>query len=431
MLDVSTLVGYFCWSMTYSDLPAAQSILEQANTLAIFPARSEDLDSVASALALAYQLKQSGKKPIVFTGSQAGRAVFLDLNDEKLLASQPAIREKIVVTLGAKQSDVDTISYDEDQTNIRISVATKGSLPDPRQVIAKKQSVWKVDAILTVGVSSLAKISARFPKLGDTLYEKPVITLAHQTSAQRFGKANIIDLSARSCAEVTLQFLRELSQDAITAQAATCLYAAIMSKSNSFQHPTLSPAQFDLAADMLDARADRQVVISNLFKTKPLEQLHLWGKTLKGLTRIPKTEIAYAILSQEEVKAMGATRRTIGYMLEEILADITDAMYAIVLEQTAQDTKIHVIAPGAGSARDLVESCDTHAHGDDRYAHGTLQKTTTQRTIELLRDAGEKLARPRYTDTTSSHDTNFPTITRRQQSQNSNRQTAAAADSVR
>jgi bifunctional oligoribonuclease and PAP phosphatase NrnA len=133
-----------------------------------------------------------------------------------------------------------------------------------------------------------------------------VIDIDHHYDNTRFGTVNLIDGSASSTAEILLDVLEALGVE-LTADIAQSLYVALVTDTGRFQQRTTGPNALRMAARLVDAGVDIQLVYRRVFETVPLRKLRLLGRVIDHLVLHEDGRVAISHVTRADFAELGAT----------------------------------------------------------------------------------------------------------------------------
>ena len=172
---------------------------------------------------------------------------------------------------------------------------------------------WRPDALVVLDIGSLNRIEpfiGAICKLWDHPYKGPgdghvgdvpfqVINIDHHPSNEGFGDASLVQPEACSCGEMVTNLLREAGLP-IDRSVAFNLYAAIMADTGSFSYSNTTPRAMRIAADLIEAGADPDVISREHYRTKPIGELKLHARILDRLGRSENGWLAWSWVKQSD-----------------------------------------------------------------------------------------------------------------------------------
>ncbi len=155
------------------------------------------------------------------------------------------------------------------------------------------------DLIITVDTSSPEQFG-----FNGELLEKivsgptPLIIIDHHKTNRTCGKVNIINDKAASTTLIIHSLFR-IFDVRVTPAIATCLLSGLYGDTGSFMHSNTDSESMEIAAELIQKGADHTRIVKNLFKTRPLEQLYLWGKIFSEAAMTDKDIVVAAVQDKD------------------------------------------------------------------------------------------------------------------------------------
>lgn len=170
-------------------------------------------------------------------------------------------------------------------------------LPAARQLKTTLGGTYEAAVVLDCGDLTHAQLTpSRLTALGIPL----VINIDHHHTNTRFGHLNLVEPSAAATAEILYHFFRQ-RQVPVTPSVATALLSGILADTGGFQHANTSPTTLRTAAELVSAGASLLEVHRQTFRDKSVSTLQCWGRVLSRLTVNPKSGVAVAIVTRDDL----------------------------------------------------------------------------------------------------------------------------------
>lgn len=300
------------------------------------------VDAVASALALAKFLEKKGKKvDVVADGFVAPKSLRFLPGIEKV---RPAFThlQKFVIHLDVSKTKIDELSYDVEGDKLRIHVTPKTGRFDGKDVTTASTD-FKYDCIITLDTPDYGALGTLFSANTEFFYDRPTVNIDHEPSNEQFGNLNVVDITATSTAECVHTLLKSTGEHFLTEEVATCLLAGIISKTRSFKTATVTPRTLDIASELVSAGAKREEIVQNLYRTRTISTLKLWGRALARLKFDPGIKMAWTLLVRQDFIHAGASEEHLPDVIDELImnspeAEIIGLMYE--QESTTEPGKV-------------------------------------------------------------------------------------------
>ncbi|MFH1047318.1 MAG: hypothetical protein V1738_03365 [Patescibacteria group bacterium] len=280
------------------------------------------VDTVASALALTRLLELRGKKVDIVSD---------DFLPSKQVAFLPTIErverqfgrlQKFVISLDVSKVPIDELSYDVENGRLNIHVTPKTGQFQSKDVTSRSAE-FKYDLIFTVGTPDLGSLGRIFSGQSDLFYKCPIINIDHDAQNENYGNINAVDITATSTAEIIHRVLAHSSRP--DEDTATMLLTGIIAATRSFRSPQVTPHTLDLAAELVAAGGRREEVVQNLYKTRTLSTLKLWGRALARLKHDPEIKMAWSLLVRQDFVHSGSSEDCLSDVMNELMITAPEA----------------------------------------------------------------------------------------------------------
>ena len=170
-----------------------------------------------------------------------------------------------------------------------------------------------VDLIVLVDTGDVQRIARIYQEQRDYLAARPLIIIDHHATNSGEGTVNLIDASRSSNCELLYDLLRAWNAR-ITPEIATALLVGITTDTQSFKTSNTTPSALRAAADLIEAGADRALIMRDVYSSIPFETAKLLSLSLSELRR--DGAIAWTHVTQVMQRSVGAQ--------DDAAAEITD-----------------------------------------------------------------------------------------------------------
>lgn len=343
-------------SLSNSELSAATRVIEEHQRILIVPHANVDPDALSGALACYQLLRSLGKDVTVVCPETPPESLrFLpgfDRVEGALLESQ-----NFIITVNLDQGvEVDKLRYTVEDHKVNIIVVPKRGRIRPQQ-ISLGEGEQRYDLIVIVDTADLALLGSLYTDHVDLFSSVPVLNIDHHVSNTRFGQLQLLDTTAASVTEVIYHWFMHVPsfREKVTADLATLLLTGLITDTRSFQNPNTTPRSLEVAAELLDLGARQQEIVQNIYKTKPLTTLKIWGRALNRIQVDDQAKIVWSAVSREDLTEMGAQSKEVSGILDELISTIPDAdIHAIFVETEEGEVKASVRSSPAIDANRLA-----------------------------------------------------------------------------
>lgn len=337
-------------------------LVKNSKSILLIPHHRPDGDSLGSALALKLGLEKLGKLVTIAGSNTLENYSFLPGFNN---AVKPiSIQKDLLIVLDETQAKVGNISLKRISENKLIVVVTpKEGLLTPANIRIEEGS-FNTDLVIVLDCANPNLIGPLYEQNPNLFYEVPVVNIDHHTGNSNFGKVNLVDITASSTAEILVSLLETLGKDVpgiLDADIATCLLTGIITDTNSFQNSNTTPKSLTVAAQLVAAGARQQEIIKQLYKTRSLSTLRLWGRALSYVKADPALRFAWSVLTKADFAAAQAAPEESSGVIDELLKTVSDTDFVLLLAE--RDGHIHGSLRSVNPAADVLRIAEVFGGG--------------------------------------------------------------------
>ena len=280
-------------------------------------------DTLGSSLAFAGFLKKLNKQVEVYCQkTDFGNLSFLPQLEE--IKHEVILPKSFVISVSTANAQLDELSYDASPDKVSIFLKPKNGNFNPEDITFSNEAAG-LSLIVCLDTSSLESLGALYEKNAEMFFNTPKVNIDNHINNENYGTINIIDVTAASTAEILLELLKKYESSLIDENIATNLLTGIISETNSFQHNKTTPDSFLKASELISFGAKQQEIIRNLFKTKDLSVLKLWGRAMARIKNLSDYSAMLSVVGIADVEKSGAEEKDILKVAEDLAANISDA----------------------------------------------------------------------------------------------------------
>lgn len=347
-------------------------------------------DGYAAAIGLARILAKLDKTAdIVAADGPTPQALHFLKGHEKVKENLEKLR-KFVIELDATKAQVEELSYELKDGKLLIHLSPKAGFWDGTDV-KTSAGAYRYDLIICIGAADLESCDHLYRDHPDFFYRTPIINIDHSVANEHFGHLNAVHLTATSCGEVCHDLFDAMDPNLIDEETATAFLAGMISKTKSFKHRSVTPKTLATASKLVARGAKRELIVENLYRTRSVHTLRLWGRALARLKSDPETKLVWTLLTKQDVVHAGADLADLPDVVDELIATSPEATVVVLLHETDQ-----------GGIRGIIRTERPHhaltlakglpeAGGNNEEAHVYLKDidivTAEKRVISSIRDA--------------------------------------------
>lgn len=238
--------------------------------------------------------------------------------------------QKFIIKVDVSKTPLETLSYDIKNSTLSIYLTPKHGLLSKNE-LRTAQSTFKYDLIITLNTPDLEALGEIFDHNTDLFYHTPIVVLDKEASNERYGHVNIIDLSAGSACEIIFKIVKHFGEEFINPDLATTILAGMTIASGGFKNPNIQPSTLQTASTLINFGADREKIIQNLYRTRSISTLKLWGEALRHLETDPRLSLVWTTISREDFSRSGGGPEDLPGIIDDLIGNSPEAKIILVL----------------------------------------------------------------------------------------------------
>lgn len=248
-----------------NDAKTKQQIVEKitgSTNVLVTVSKDPSVDALSAALGLTVMLNKLGKHTTaIFSGAIPPAITFLD-PEKTFEASIDSLRD-FIIALDKEKADHLRYKVEGDAVKIFITpYRTTISSED----LEFSQGDYNVELVLALGVENQSHLDAALEAHGSILHDATVITISTEPGTSSLGSVDWRDETASSLSEMLVTLSETLGSETplIDQQVATALLTGIVAETDRFSNPKTSSKVMTMAAQLMAAGADQQLIASKL-----------------------------------------------------------------------------------------------------------------------------------------------------------------------
>lgn len=376
----------------------AADVLRRAKTLLIALPKSPSSDAIASSLALFSVLEKLGKeaKVVAEEFQLPPNHAFLPKSREILPGLESL--QKFIISIDVSKTKVEELSYALEGNALKVYLTPKDGFFTAKDV-ATSAGGFAYDLIVTIDAIDLEHLGGLFANNAEFFYQTPILNIDHSPANNHFGQVNLVDIAATSTSEIMFELIKTLDEKLLDEFIATHLLTGIISKTKSFKTPSVTPKTLTIASHLVESGGRREEIIKNLYQTKSLETLKLWGRALARLQGSLGGRFVRAKLNRQdfEIAAADSPDRAGGQGREEQLSGVIDEL---IINTPKADCILLLYEDTDGTVRGVVSSkrfisnrelfAKYHPEGTGDFTHLTIPATQLDEAERQLTELVER-----------------------------------------
>ena len=369
--------------MALNQTQQIQKRIEDARHILITFRRDGSGDAIGSAIAMVLFLQQLGKRADIVVEDFVLPRQLKFLKKAKMIKSAFSHLQKFIVTLDIAKAGVEELSYDIKENKLRIFITPKTGFLT-RDDIRTAQSDFKYDLIITLDTQDLESLGDLYTNNTELFYGTPLINIDNHTGNEHFGEINIVDVTTASTAEVVFDTLKTLGEEYINEEIATALLTGMIANTRSFKTDNIKPHTLALASKLISMGAKRDYIVQNLYRTRTISSLKLWGQALSHLKSDTSIGLVSSTITREDFVRSGAHEDDLYEIVDELIGNSPEAKMTLLVHEHREADTIHAIltTEKGYNAKQLLSSFNPT--GNTNRASCILTGTTLQRAEEQI-----------------------------------------------
>lgn len=362
------------------------NLIDKSQRILLLTHAKADCDGLGSMISMYLALQALGKEVTAATNDPAPEA--LSFLPSINIVQNSVSSSNFIITLDIRNTPLNKIKYKlaDDHTKVNIIVTPRNGRFSPEDV-SMGQEEHHFDLIITFDTGNLEHLGPLYDQNAEMFYNTPLINIDHHASNTDYGQVNFVDVVSASTTEMMLELLREMEtryqKTFLSPDVATLLLAGLITDTGSFQHANTSPRAMEVAAQLLDLGARQQEIIKNIYKTKKLTTLKLWGTVLSKVETDPIYRLVWSSISKNDLAETGASSEESEGIIDDLLSNAPGAE-VIMLFKYNEEGYVSVSMRSTTNSVDVGKICADMGGGGHVRAAGLKRRDGTS--LEKLID---------------------------------------------
>ncbi|MEI6228546.1 MAG: hypothetical protein WCP11_00765 [Candidatus Saccharibacteria bacterium] len=258
--------------------------IKASSNILIAVSRDPSVDDLSAALGLTTLLNKLGKhSTAIFSGDIPPAINFLE--PDKVFENTIDSLRDFIIALDKEKAD--HLRYKVDGDVVKIFITPYRTVISSED-LEFSQGDYNVELVLVLGVENPDHLDMALAAHGQILHDVTVASLSAGTQNSRLGSIEWHEDSASCLCEMVTSLSEVLKTDApiLDQQIATALLTGIVSATERFSNPKTSAAVMTMAAQLMAAGADQQLIAAKL------QESHELSNGVSSSAEIPSAGVA-------------------------------------------------------------------------------------------------------------------------------------------
>ena len=314
--------------MALTEFQQVFELLNRSKKTLIITNQNQHGDAIAGALALHKFLAALGHEADIVCQGFKPIPTLKFLSQEKI-KPQLGANNKFLISVDLKETGLKSFHYDQVDGKLNFYLSPEKSLMKSSQV-SFGETAQDYDLIFTVGAADLNELGEPYRANADFFHSSATINLDASAHNEYFGSINLVNLAASSVSEIIHGLISEHDSDLIDQEIATHLLYGVISATKNFKTANVTPKTLNLAGSLISRGAARDQIIQQLYQSRFLSTLKLWGRVLSRLNSHFNDRIISSALTVSDFLETATSPEELPDVVEELIVSMP-ATEAIIL----------------------------------------------------------------------------------------------------
>lgn len=352
--------------------------------------RDCDGDNLASALALATLCKRLDKPADIVCDNFSAHQQLSFLPLENV---QPTLAniQQLIISVDTSRTKIDELYHDKTTDRMNIYLTPAGGQFAAHD-ISTKLSDYKYDLIITLGTPDLESLGALYDQHADFFYQTPKINIDYHGGNENFGNINHVDLVSSSVAELVYHLIMAVDPAVIDDNVATYLLTGIIIATRNFKNPHVTPQTLNIASLLVARGARRGQIIQNLYQSRFVSTLKLWGRVLARLNNDLDDNLVWSSLSHQDFLETATHPDELADVVDELISSMPKTKVIVIIYEVRHDhgSDIHALVHSTSDLDARHLTATFNSTGDPHCAKLVIADTQLHQAERLLIDELKK-----------------------------------------
>ena len=242
--------------------------LKQANNILVTVSNNPSVDQLAACIGMTLFLNKLEKHATaVYSGKTPPAIEFLQ--PEKTIEHNTDSLRDFIISLDKAKAD--KLRYKVEDKFVRIYITPYRTSISQKDLVFSEGD-FNVDVVLALGVRDKAQLDAAITQHGRILHDAAVISVnPGAEKSPDIGQINWQEPTASSLSEMLVSISEAFGTGLIDSQMATSFLTGIVAETQRFSNAKTSPKVMTMAAQLMAAGANQQLIVSKLEPPPPPE----------------------------------------------------------------------------------------------------------------------------------------------------------------
>jgi phosphoesterase RecJ-like protein len=211
-----------------------------------------------------------------------------------------------------------------------------------------------------------------------------IVNIDHHHDNTRFGDVNLVKADASCTAEIVYTLARELDVE-ITRPLAEALYIGLVTDTGKFMFENTTPAAHQMAAELIAAGVEPQVIHQRLYEGLPFSRIQLLARALSKVQRFDGGSLTLTHLTRDDFRHSGADESDSEGIVDHMRQVEGTLVSCLIRDLLTDDGRRKVSLRATDGRVDVSQIARGFGGGGHRQAAGFTTDMELTELIERLR----------------------------------------------
>ena len=232
--------------------------IKEADSVLVALSNDPSVDEIAAAMGLSMALDSAGKHvTAIYSGKTPNVLEFLK-PEERFETGTESLQD-FVIALNKDKADHLRYKIDGDFVKVYVTPYKTTISGDD---IEFSRGDYNVDLVISLNVPAATELDAALKEHGRIMHDATSVNITNG-AAGKFGDVEWVEPNASSISEMVAKLAFEI-ENKMDAATATALLTGLVAATDRFSNPATTPEAMVLAAKLMGAGADQQLVVQNV-----------------------------------------------------------------------------------------------------------------------------------------------------------------------
>lgn len=349
-------------------------VLENGKSFLILINSKYNADILCSALAFNLFIKKLGKKSFIALNDLNIDEKYKFLKDIENISDKIFDPKKFTISINTNRIKAKELSYEAKDGKIEIYITSETENGFKKEDVDLIENNVDFDTVFFIGVKSKNDVEKIYLDNANFIDDKKIISINNKNT-ENFGLINFIDKDQKNISEIIFDILSFEKSELIDENIATIILTGIIENTNGLKSLDVSNTTISNVTNLIDLGADRDLIISNLFKNKKLEDFKNISEIFKNIKHF-ENEIIYS-----SVNNLG-NDYDIKYIFENYIYEIKNSEIFVLFNKKENIIYSEVICSSKYNSHELTS--EFKSIGDEKISQFAIASDDMEKVSEIV-----------------------------------------------